>query len=112
MPFFAELNTFRNYGPLIATPHGDTMKNFTELTAEQAGSSELALRIAKRVLRQPAFHDARAKMRGLSTAENDFLAVFCSYLAREIIDVELGTDGDFRQTPGERGKQDGIIAQI
>ena len=85
-----------------------------ELTPGEAGSSRLALTIAKRVLRQPAMSTLRD---ALETNEN--LKVFCGFLAREVIgeilhefSPHLFPAVPFRQTPGQRGKQDGMIASV
>lgn len=96
------------------------MKNsLQELTAYQADSSEVALQIAKRILRQPAFRKLRKRIEKLNTPENDFLIVFCSHLARDIIDDELSNfhpklfpRSCNNKTTSERGKIDGQIAKI
>ncbi len=84
------------------------------LTPEEAGASFTALAIAKRVLSQPAMQSVRHAMR-----EDDNLSVFCGFLAREVIgeilhdfDPDLFPATHFQQTPGERGKQDGMIAKF
>ncbi|KKM88014.1 hypothetical protein LCGC14_1263060 [marine sediment metagenome] len=84
------------------------------LSPEEAGASPLALKIAKRILRQPAFRTLRKSMKDLGN-----LRVFCSFLAREIIgdelhifDPELFQRTCNKQTPAQRGKQDGSIASI
>lgn len=57
----------------------------TCLTPKQAGSSQLALNIARRILRQPAMDTIREDMEDLCEGNSD---VFCGHLAREI-DIEL-----------------------
>ena len=87
------------------------------LTPEKTGTSPLALKIAKRVLSQPAMRSLRKEFD--KYLGGDGLRVFCSYLAREVIgkelcdfDQELFPSMCHRQTPAERGKQDGQIAKI
>lgn len=84
------------------------------ITPEEAGCSPLALRIAKNILKQPAFSTVRVAMN-----DHDNLAVFCGFLAREIIEKELHTFSPqlFPKThreisPPERGKIDGTLAKI
>ncbi len=95
------------------------------LTPEEAGSSAVALAIAKRILRQPAMKEIRLSMSVLCPLHiGDVptgLKVFCGHLAREI-DFELQYHGlSFRHanridpmitlTPSEQGKLDGILAK-
>jgi len=86
------------------------------LTPEEAGTSAIALAIAKRFLNQPALSAVRVAM-----AENENLRVFCGHLAREV-DCELGNAGlTFRMahhldpgitlTSSERGALDGLLAK-
>ena len=91
------------------------MKN---LTPEDAGSSAVALAIAKRILIEPMFDDIRMVM---NNYHPESVEVFCGHLAREV-DEELFSHGlslrmiesqdtDITLTPSEQGKLDGILAK-
>jgi hypothetical protein len=87
------------------------MKN---TTPEETGASPLALAIARRILRQPAMSSVREAM-----GTDDNLSIFCGFLAREVIgeilhdfSPHLFPAVPFKQTPGERGRQDGMIAKV